>query len=377
MKITLFIVQPIVILWIVSIFISQCSSAAIECSKAPAKPGDRRQNKDLLKIATYNVEWLFYNRSNCPGTGCPWTTKQEAIKHMETVAQVIESVDADIITLAEVQDCEALKMLIGYLSPATASTYLPYLVTGTDTATGQNMGILTKVDPKIDLARTSERIAYPVPNSRCGSSAKGTSAVSKHFYTMFEVKDLPYDLYMVGVHFLAYPVDPSRCSQREAQAKVIADLVNDLGAQYKNISKTAAFVVLGDFNDYDGQVLDSNGDIPISNVLTTLKNPFSNVAADSLTNVASSISVSERYTSWYDKNNNCSWNPKDEFTSIDHLLISKEVASGLSDVEFPHPYQPACKTYNSDHYPLVITLDISKLQQTANGHISAPDKNKK
>ena len=47
--------------------------------------GDRRTNKNSLRIVQYNVEWLFvdYNsNAKCPGTGCPWTTTDNAKTHL-------------------------------------------------------------------------------------------------------------------------------------------------------------------------------------------------------------------------------------------------------------------------------------------------------
>lgn len=44
------------------------TQAQQQCPNAPASPQDRRVDKTKLTIATYNVEWLFLNRSNCPGT---------------------------------------------------------------------------------------------------------------------------------------------------------------------------------------------------------------------------------------------------------------------------------------------------------------------
>jgi hypothetical protein len=49
--------------------------AQTECPAAPSTPEDRRLNKSELRVATYNGEWLFTNRSNCPGSGCPWPNK--------------------------------------------------------------------------------------------------------------------------------------------------------------------------------------------------------------------------------------------------------------------------------------------------------------
>lgn len=47
----------------------------MECWYAPSLTGDRRKNKDLLRVANFNVEWLFLHGGTgeiqCPGA-CPW-----------------------------------------------------------------------------------------------------------------------------------------------------------------------------------------------------------------------------------------------------------------------------------------------------------------
>ena len=95
----------------------------------------------------YNVEWLFldyYASSDCPGEGCTWKNESEALIHMEYVKNVIDIIDPDIINFCEIEGCDELNYLVQNLS---TSEYNPYLLKGTDTATGQNVGMLTRIDP--------------------------------------------------------------------------------------------------------------------------------------------------------------------------------------------------------------------------------------
>ena len=41
-------------------------------------------------------------------------------------------------------------------------SYKPYLKKGTDSSTGQNVGMLTRVDPIVSLYRTELRYDYPI-----------------------------------------------------------------------------------------------------------------------------------------------------------------------------------------------------------------------
>ena len=62
----------------------------------------------------------------------------------------MKDMNVDIINVVEVQNCAVLKLLIEFIGD---DSYLPYLVKGTDTGTGQNVGLITRVDPIIDLQR--------------------------------------------------------------------------------------------------------------------------------------------------------------------------------------------------------------------------------
>ena len=90
-------------------------------------------------------------------------------------------------------------------------------VQGTDTATGQDVGMLTRVDPTSDLIRTDNRVEYPLPNTQCHSEYEGTYGVSKHYITTLNVSGVP--IAVISCHLLAYPDDEDRCVKREAQVK--------------------------------------------------------------------------------------------------------------------------------------------------------------
>jgi hypothetical protein len=77
----------------------------------------------------YNVEWLFvdyYAPMDCPGAHCTWANQSEAITHMKYVADVLKTLQPDILNLCEVEGCDELNMLISkdYLGD---SSYIPYL----------------------------------------------------------------------------------------------------------------------------------------------------------------------------------------------------------------------------------------------------------
>lgn len=292
-----------------------------------------------VRIMQYNAEWLFLKTYNgCPGTSCSWPTEDAAAKHMTYVANTINTLKPDIINLCEVEGCYELCVLAQQLN----DSYTPYLLFGTDTATGQNVGLLTKYAPASDLWRTSATAAYPVPGSKCGYTGTGTTGVSKHYVTSYYVGNRT--LFLLGAHLLAIPTEPSRCAQREAQATVLAQLITNILAD-----PTHDLIVLGDMNDYDDAVPDSNNNAPTSNVLSILK------TAGNLTSAASLLPQSQRYTDWYDPNGDCKAQTN-EYSMIDHVLVSPGLVNKITEVSIPHIYDEYCGTYNSDHYPVMITL---------------------
>jgi len=312
------------------VFIALCNG---DCPLAPAIPQDRRVNQARIRLATFNAEWLF------PGNDkSPWTTMQ-AEEHLTNVSVAVSQLNADILALQEVYDCNMLLRLIEKLDKLGATGYKGYLVQGTDTATQQNVALITRVDPISNLVRTANRVAYPLVGNTCGStSANGTSAVSKHFVARFNISGVVYSFF--NHHFLAYPTTPDRCVQREAQASVMRGLINSA------ISEKDGIVVFGDYNDYSDKVPDSANDIPTSRVMGILREGLlSDDGIDStLYEVSNRVHQVNRYTSAYDTN---------KVSMIDHLLVSTDVANRITDADVAFLYPRAT---TSDHWPFYVDL---------------------
>ncbi len=212
------------------------------------------------------MEWLFLNSTSttvkCPGD-CPWKRKADALLHLKSIASRIRAADADIVVLAEVQDCDVGRVLLREVDDPTLRFYLipgkygyfallqlyhsidsvpaQYFL-GSDTATGQNVALLTRIDPSGPLSRSEARVQYPVRGSSCGyrsrqnrkAQAGGkaeSSGVSKHFVARFVLPNpLCYqalssscsvsaiEISLIAAHLVSKPTDPRACAQREAQA---------------------------------------------------------------------------------------------------------------------------------------------------------------
>lgn len=307
---------------------------------------DRRRNKSSLVIAQYNAEWLFIDHDSqfdCPGSDCPWHNTTAAEIHMSYVAKAISEINPDIINICEVEGCDELNLLADQLD----GTYKSYLKQGTDTSTGQNVGLLTRVDPKVALYRTEEKMSYPIQGSKCGyTGSPGSTGVSKHYITEFTFSNK--NIALITGHLIAYPTDSSRCAQREAQASILNKVI--LGY----IQKGYSVVMMGDFNDFDGKVLDVNSNKPTSQVLDILKgNTFENYQ---LFSAAQKMAQSDRFSDWYDSDNNCNTGSGKDYSMIDHILVTEDLLDSIFDVYIYHGYPEYCGKYDSDHYPVVIEI---------------------
>ena len=154
----------------------------------------------------------------------------------------------------------------------------------------------------------------------------------------------------ISAHLVAFPLVSTRCAQREAQALVLQNII------YNYIKKNYEIIMLGDFNDYDLQVLDINENKPKSQVLEILKGLKGEYKNEYLlTNVAININQTERYSEWYDSDNNCNTKSQKDFSMIDHILVSDNIKKYVKPFIY-HEYDEYCGKLDSDHYPVIIDL---------------------
>jgi exonuclease III len=327
------------------------SSVAFADTECPAVTtmSDRRSDKTKLRIVQYNVEWLFidyYSEMNCPGDGCTWKNQTAAQTHMNTVVKRVKALNPDIINFCEIEGCDELNMLKAQLGPS----YMSYLKKGTDSSTGQNVGMLTRVDPSKSLYRTEDRYNYPIPGSKCGyTGPPSSSGVSKHYITEFEFGGM--NIAFIAAHLVAIPTEASRCAQREAQASVLQTVIADY------IQNDYEIIVLGDFNDFDAEVPDLNSDKPTSMVLDILKGYKGDHAGKyELYSIAETIPQSSRYSDWWDSDNNCATSSNNDYSMIDHILVTDAIRKNIGDTFIYHEYKEYCGTYDSDHFPVVLDI---------------------
>ena len=301
---------------------------------------DRRTAPCRLNVMTFNAEFLWDGVEPEEGSAdFAWKGSQtEAEDHMRLVADVIKRSNPDIVNLVEVENLQALttfndKFLAG-------RGYRPYFVQGKDTSTGQDVVLLTRIDPDGNAIARDDR------KGRAGNVLK---SVSKNYFAKLTADNVK--IAFIGLHFLARPDDESRRLDREAQADAIRNLGKELHAQGFRV------IVFGDFNDYDGDAgsRDHIDSTPITNVLRIVRELDPSDPADDLTNAASLVPKAQRFTAFWDKNRNGRADPPGEFTSIDHVLLSRELAAKIQSVEIDHSHDP---TKVSDHFPVVVRLKL-------------------
>jgi len=165
-----------------------------------------------LKIASLNAEWLFDGRDDPsyspwhPGkTSCPGMkhcgTEEGAQEHITKVSEYVKLVNADILNLVEVEDCDILREVI---KRSSISDYQPLLKKGIDTATKQNVAMLTKYEPTEALYRLEAKESYPIEGSACGYTKEGKrTTLSKNYVAHFRVNDMVIAVH--SLHLKAYP----------------------------------------------------------------------------------------------------------------------------------------------------------------------------
>lgn len=297
----------------------------------PESPPNYRT--DGIRIATFNGEFLFDGEGDEGGADFPWKSNLEAARaHRNEVAAVIRTLDADIIVVPETETLGVLEMMIS--ESLSDLGYSAYLVPGMDSFTRQNVGLLSRI-PIEATGRTNELLPVGITDQLYG--------VSKNLWAHLEIDGIPTTL--IGVHFLARPDDIEREDRREVQAEVIRRLIEQETAAGR------AIIAIGDFNDFDNEILDARASRPISDVMETIKSAGPS-PDDDLINVLADVPQRDRYTSFYDRNENARIE-QGEFSAIDHILLSPVLYRKVREVHFVHSFDPR---EVSDHFPIVVTL---------------------
>lgn len=127
-----------------------------------AQGQDRRQNHSRLTLMTLNTEFMWDGQAPEEGqVDFAWkNSATEAEEHMQAVAQIIIRGNADIVNLAEIENQAALETLNTKFLHGRG--YKTYFAKGTDT--GQDMGLLTRIDPENEIIKYDSQFAVRCTN---------------------------------------------------------------------------------------------------------------------------------------------------------------------------------------------------------------------
>ncbi|MEM8997703.1 MAG: endonuclease/exonuclease/phosphatase family protein [Acidobacteriota bacterium] len=300
--------------------------APAEPGAAASAPSGGSEAVRELSLLHWNVEFLWDGVAPEDGEAdldFAWRgSPEKAEAHMEEIAETLRRVDADLVNLTEVEGPDALDLF--NRRHLAGHGYRPYLVEGTDTATGQDVALLSRHE-LLSFGRDTRR-------GRSGTTRKG---VSKHYVGTLDLDTVAgrKRLGLVGLHLLAGPTRSNRKGPREAQADAIRGMAAELAGQGRSM------VVWGDFNDFDGSVDDAKASRPITRVLEWVRGLDPERDDDDLVNVMGRAPQRDRYTSRGRYRN-----------AIDHVLLSPDLADAVTSVEFLHDAP------GSGHSPILVRL---------------------
>ncbi len=338
---------------------------------AELQAGDPNDSS-CVRIACFNVEsltvpgeWSRFARYRFP---------PGRMQHLEGVAAVVEVVNPDILVLSEVSSAESCVALAALLRDKGLGDFQSYHVDGRDGYTGFDVAFLSRVQPdKIQgrfihlfapnptprlrdiqngsapLPWTAER--YKKPEEE-GGDVEAIAVLKRHAVCFFSL--FGHKLGLIGLHLKSNPSDAQANAQRMAEATIVRRIV-----QREIVKREYSPILLGDLNDYDPDVemADSTRKTQTS-VLRLLKDIDPQRDGDELVNAAAHIPrVADRFSSHWDYNENGAADGDDVFTLIDHILLEKQLATGLTRAFICH----ANSLEISDHFPVIVDLDLSAI----------------
>jgi endonuclease/exonuclease/phosphatase family metal-dependent hydrolase len=314
-----------------------------------------------LRIVHFNAQCLVPPGAKAKLERFRWNTAREA--HFERVAELIQTLDPDILNLLEVTNAESVTHLVKRLHDKGLKDYAGYHVESGDTFTDFDVALITKLKPdevdgtairsyytRDDNSPYEEKYSFTDPNGNEVSRSTSITRQAVYFFTVGGRK-----LGFVGLHLKANPDNVYANAQRSAEARVAQRIV-----LREVVARGYTPIVLGDLNDYDPDVPDRDDTrSTATKVLAGLKDYDANTAGAELMNAAERIVRKEdRYTSHWDRNEDGADDPDDAKTMIDHILLHKSLAPAIRRVFISH----LTDLKLSDHWPVVVDLDLSQVK---------------
>jgi endonuclease/exonuclease/phosphatase family metal-dependent hydrolase len=318
-----------------------------------------------LRIVTFNAELL-----NAPGV-TPGNLQKYRFDyarrgHIERVANLIETLNPDVLNLLEITSKEAVDQIVDVLHEKGLTEYRGYHVESNDTFSGLDVAVITKI-PLDEIDGKPIRTFFSEGNDptyrrafrfrgRNGRMIDGNTSLSRN--AMYFLTVSGHKLGFLGLHLKAIPDDAYSNAKRGGEAEIVRQLV-----RAEIVPRGYLPIVLGDINDYDPDIPDRDKSRdPSTTVLKDLKNFDAARPGPELVNVASKIvRQADRYTNHWDWNENGADDPQDVYSMIDHILVAKELSPHVTRAFICHSISADV----SDHFAVVVDLQLPKNGQLA------------
>ena len=323
-----------------------------------ASPSVATAEPTSLRVVTFNVE-IF----TAPGVRASQLQKfrfdHARRLHLERVADVIETLNPDILNLVEATSREVIDGIVAILHEKGMTDYRGYHIESNDTFTGMDVGVITRY-PLDEVEGSTMRTIYSERDDPTwrqsfqlieeGKSPRNlTTSITRN--SLYFVTIGKHRLGMFGIHLKSNPSDNYSNAKRSAQAELVRRAIRS-----EIVRRGYQPIVLGDFNDYDPDVPDRDRSRDTStSVMRDIKDYDPDRQGPELINVASKIiRQDDRYSSHWDWNENGARDGEDVLTMIDHILIPKEMAPSIERAFISR----IVSLHTSDHFPVVVDLKL-------------------
>jgi len=309
-----------------------------------------------LRIATFNVEIL-----TAPGVRAGflqkyrWDVARRA--QFERIAAVIEAINPDVLNLVEVTSKEGVDLLVKILHEKGLTKFRGYHVESHDKFTGMDVALISKIVPD-EIEGQSIRTIYSESDDpqwretyqgtdRKGKVRNKNASIKRNAVYFLTVGG--YRLGFVGLHLKSDTSNKSANALRSAQAKIVQRILLQ-----EVVGRGYLPIVLGDINDYDPDVPDRDESrATLTTVVRDIKDFDPEQPGDELANVARLIPrQADRYTAFWDRNENGARDPYDVFTMIDHIFLPQELMPSVKRAFIFH----SVDLETSDHRAVVLDL---------------------
>ena len=300
----------------ISVFTTFVMFCLMLCSLGPA-------GADIeIDIFLLNTEFFFDNKEphgEVVGKSVPVPTPEQYEAKARTIAELIDTHEANIVGLVEVENRAVLEKVKSYL--ANPDDWQIAFDEGRDTYTGQDVAVLTKfrIVPGSTTNFPNEHEIYFVEDQEYDVNP------SKILGVELKIDNQPF--YLLITHLISRR--SSNDSKRLAQATVVRRQAVKAMMADKNV------IVMGDINDTPGT--------PVINRLRGFDDIW-----DDFLQTANGVDPNERYTYIY----------RDQKNLIDHILISPSLRDEFRNVEKGEQCEIIDVGELSDHRAILARLRI-------------------